>query len=152
MGVTELRVSVPIEQSAETVWAAASDWSRQGEWMLGTEVHVIRGDGGAGSELAAFTGLCGVGFLDRMEIVDFRPPTCCRVRHAGGLVSGEGGFHVIACGPHAATFVWWERLELPTGGGLVWPAVRPAFRWGLQRSLTRFASWCGQYAPGGTES
>ncbi|GAB3284603.1 SRPBCC family protein [Parasphingorhabdus pacifica] len=148
MGVGELRLSVQVGQAAETVWDAATDWPKQGEWMLGTEVFVLAGDGGAGSELAAFTGLRDVGFLDRMEIVEFRPPTRCRVRHTGALVSGTGGFDVIAHGPRAATFVWWERLELPTGAGLVWPVLRPAVRWGLRRSLNRFESWCGRYAEG----
>lgn len=149
MGVTELRLSVPIDQTVDTVWAAATDWSRQGEWMLGTEVHVVSGDGGRGSELLAFTGIAGVGFVDSMEIVEWRPPMCCRVRHNGALVVGEGGFHVVGRGPYASTFVWWEKLTLPAGSGLVWPVVRPAFQWGLRRSLTTFASWCGQYASGG---
>lgn len=142
MGVAELRLSVQVARSPEVVWAAATDWPRQGEWMVGTEVHLLRGDGGEGSELAAFTGLRGVGFLDHMRIVEWRPPRACLVRHTGGLIVGDGGFEVIARSPSASTFVWWERLALPPGVGLVWPLVRPVFGWGLRRSLERFASWC----------
>ena len=143
MGNARLELEVPVRAAPERVWAAATDWARQGEWMLGTEVHVVRGDGGPGSELAAFTGLGGVGFLDTMEIVEMRPPLCCRVRHTGSLVSGEGGFRVIARGePDESTFTWWEDLSLPTGTGPLWPVLRPGFAWGLRRSLDRFAEFC----------
>lgn len=142
----ELRLSVPVEHSAEVVWAAASDWSRQGEWMLGTEVHVTGGDGAEpGSTLAAFTGFGGVGFLDTMRITEWQPPSRCDVEHTGSLVRGTGGFHVVRAGPHSCTFVWWERLVLPLFGAQLWPVVRPAFTWGLRRSLNEFATFCGRY-------
>lgn len=152
MGSAELRLTVRIEEPVETVWRAASDWSRQGEWMLGTEVHVISGAGGLGSRLAAFTGFRGLGFLDTMEIVEWKPPQCCRVRHTGGLVAGEGGFQVVGAEPDGSIFVWWEQLELPPGGSIAWPAVRPAFTWGLRRSLTQFAAFCRQYRVHGNGS
>jgi hypothetical protein len=142
---TELRMSVRVPEPAETVWSAATDWARQGEWMLGTEVHLLSGDGGLGSRLAAFTGFRGVGVLDTMEVIEWQPPQCCRVRHTGELVIGEGGFHVVRRDPYASTFVWWERLILPSGSSLVWPIVRPAFLWGLRRSLTRFAAFCRRH-------
>lgn len=142
---TEIRMSVRVPERAETVWAAATDWSRQGEWMLGTEVHLLSGDGRLGSRLAAFTGFRGLGFLDTMEIIEWDPPRNCRVRHTGDLIVGEGGFQVIRRDPYAATFVWFEQLALPSVGALVWPVVRPGFTWGLRRSLTRFAEFCERY-------
>ncbi|WP_433871468.1 SRPBCC family protein [Saccharopolyspora sp. CA-218241] len=138
----EVRVSVPVAADPETVWAVATDWPRQGEWMLGTEVSVLGGSGGTGTELLAVTGYRGVGAVDRMRVVEFEPPRICRVRHEGGLIVGEGGFEVVRCGNLASTFAWWERLELPTGTGPLWPAVRPALRWGLRRSLRTFAELC----------
>jgi hypothetical protein len=145
VGTTELWVDMPVAEPAETAWAAATDWSRQGEWMLGTEVHVLSGDGGQGSRLAAFTGLRGVGVLDTMEIVEWCPPSCCRVRHTGKLIVGDGGFRVIRRDPYACTVVWWERLVLPAVAEWVWPLVRPAFLWGLRSSLSRFAMFCTRY-------
>ncbi|MBE9375681.1 SRPBCC family protein [Saccharopolyspora sp. HNM0983] len=138
----EVRVAVPVQAPPEAVWSLATDWARQREWMLGTEVHLVAGDGGAGSRLMAVTGLRGAGVVDHMTVVEWQPPRSCRVRHDGELVRGDGGFDVIRCGNGAATFVWWERLVLPVGGGLLWPAVRPAFTWGLRRSLTGFAELC----------
>ncbi|WP_295148235.1 MULTISPECIES: SRPBCC family protein [unclassified Saccharopolyspora] len=146
MGRAQLRLEVPVPAPPEAVWAAATDWPRQGEWMLGTSVHVVRGDGGPGSQLAAFTGFYGLGFLDTMEIVEMREPLCCRVRHTGRLISGEGGFRVISRGDDdRSTFVWWEDLSLPAGTGPAWPVVRPAFAWGLRKSLDRFAVFCVEH-------
>ncbi|GAA0537914.1 polyketide cyclase [Saccharopolyspora subtropica] len=124
------------------MWAAATDWERQGEWMLGTEVHQVSGTGGPGTRLVAVTGLGGIGIVDRMEVVAWQPPHRCRVRHLGKPLVGDGGFEVVRCGNAASMFVWWERLELPPGGGLVWPVVRPAFAWGMRRSLAAFAAFC----------
>jgi len=149
MAEAQLSLQVAVPAPPEVVWAAATDWPRQGEWMLGTSVRVVRGDGGEGSELAAFTGLRGVGFLDTMEIVEMRPPLCCRVRHTGDLISGQGGFRVISCGEgDRSTFLWWEDLSLPTGTGPLWPLVRPGFRWGLRRSLDRFAAFAPRHGKG----
>ena len=60
---------MPVAAPAETTWAALTDWTRQGEWMLGTSVRVTGGDGrGVGSTLAAFTGVGPLGFTDTMRI------------------------------------------------------------------------------------
>jgi polyketide cyclase/dehydrase/lipid transport protein len=145
----ELRLSVPVEAPPEVVWAAATDWARQGEWMLGTEVHVLGGADGPGRQLVAVTGYRGVGIVDRMEVVDWRPPQTCRVRHHGNLIVGDGGFDVVRCGNAASMFMWWERLALPFGGALIWPVVRPAFTWGMRRSLSAFAEFCCGYGQPG---
>ena len=143
-----LRASVHVDEPVQVVWRAVTDWTRQGAWMLGTEVHVTGGSGGPGSRLAAFTGLGGVGFLDTMEIVGWDPPRSCRVEHDGGFVRGAGGFHITEVrgrGGEAALFTWWEELELPPGAALAWPLVRPVAERVLRRCLDRFAQHCHGY-------
>ncbi len=156
MSTTEVRMSVPVATAAEDVWDAVTDWSRQGEWMLGTEVHVASGDGRSpGSRLEAFTSVAGLGFLDVMEITVWDPPLRCEVRHDGRLLRGTGGFRVVRNTPESATLMWWERLDLPLGrfGAIAWSFVRPVFTWGLRRSLTAFQSFCTRYPdmPGGRD-
>lgn len=132
----------------ETVFAAAMDWERQGEWILGTTVRVIRGDGrSVGSEVEAVTGVRGIGLTDRMRITLWDPPLRCEVQHIGMIVRGTGTFEVRACGGGGATFEWTERLELPLGtlGTVGWTVAGPLFGWGLQRSLDRFADFCQVY-------
>ncbi|MFD9739908.1 SRPBCC family protein [Umezawaea sp. NPDC059074] len=146
--MTELELRVPVAASVETTWAAMTDWARQGEWMLGTSVRVTGGDGrGVGSTLAAFTGAGPVGFTDTMRITEWEPPSRCVVLHTGAVVRGTGEFLVSAVGESASEFVWVERLELPFGvvGRVGWPLVRPAFVWGVRRSLTAFARFAEGY-------
>ncbi len=139
-----LVLSVDVDAPLERTWAAATDWDRQGEWMLGTHVRGTVQDGqGVGGGIEAFTGLWRLGFLDTMEITTWEPPYRCHVLHTGRVVRGTGEFEVRPRAEGRSTFVWREDLDLPLGvlGRLGWPLVRPFFRYGVQRSLNGFARW-----------
>jgi carbon monoxide dehydrogenase subunit G len=128
-------VLVPAE--AERVWQVAMDWSRQREWMWGTQV---RGGTGIGAEVVARTGIGPVGFADTMVITEWDPPRLCVVRHTGRIVRGLGIFEVTGSGQQTE-FRWTERLQLPwplSGRLGRWMVVPPA-RWGLDASLRRLA-------------
>jgi polyketide cyclase/dehydrase/lipid transport protein len=149
--MTDFVFSVDVAAPAGTTWLALTDWSRQHEWLLGTQVHVLDGDGrSVGSRLAAFTGLGGIGFTDTMEITTWEPPVRCTVRHLGRLVRGTGAFHVHAKGPQTSTFVWSESLRLPFGllGQLGWPVAKPVFALGVRQSLRQFARFAENYSMG----
>src|SRR4051812_9584947 len=137
-----LSLSVDVDAPAERTWAAAVDWARQGEWMLGTTVTPTRHGGhGVGGRLEAFSGIGPVGFLDPMEITLWQPPRACHVVHTGRVVRGTGAFEVEPRGDDRSRFLWSEQLDLPLGalGRLGWPLVRPFFSYGVQISLRRFA-------------
>lgn len=144
----KLTMRVDVDAPPETVFEAATDWERQGEWILATTVRVLRGDGrSVGSEMEAVTGISGVGVADRMQITVWQAPVRCEVAHLGRVVRGIGIFAVQPRGRDAATFEWTEQLDLPLGmlGRLGWPLIRPVFSWGLRRSLDRFANFCRTY-------
>jgi hypothetical protein len=141
--MASLTLRVPVAASVEAVWAGATDWAGQGEWMLGTSVRPTAQDGvGVGGGIEAFTGVGRVGFLDTMVITRWDPPRACHVVHTGRLVRGTGAFEVESR-EGGATFVWSEDLDLPLGvvGRLGWPLVRPLFAAGVRLSLRRFARW-----------
>ena len=119
------------------MWQVAMDWSRQREWMWGTQV---RGGTGIGAEVVARTGIGPVGFADTMVITEWDPPRLCVVRHTGRIVRGLGIFEVTGSGQQTE-FRWTERLQLPwplSGRRGRWMVVPPA-RWGLDASLRRLA-------------
>ncbi|HJT03633.1 MAG TPA: SRPBCC family protein [Pseudonocardiaceae bacterium] len=148
MEAVNLTERVDVDALPETVFAAATDWERQHEWMLGTTVRVCRGDGHSiGSEVQAVTGIAGIGVADRMQITVWDAPSRCEMRHLGRVVRGIGIFAVRPRGRDAATFEWTEQLELPLGtlGQWGWPLIRPLFSWGLRLSLDRFAAFCRTY-------
>lgn len=145
MSRTVVELRQPVRAPAQRVWDAVVDWPAQGEWMLGTRVDVRRGDGeSVGSEVAAFTGLGPLGFLDTMTITGWDPPRECRVDHTGRVVRGIGVFTVEPRGERECVFVWREELDLPLGalGRLGWPLARPGFLLGVRLSLRKLARRC----------
>ncbi|MGY1845763.1 MULTISPECIES: SRPBCC family protein [unclassified Blastococcus] len=148
----ELVERVAVEAPAERVWAALTDWSRQGEWMLATDVRTVDGPAqGVGGRLAARTGLPApggfrFGFLDTMVITAWDPPRRVEVQHTGRLVRGPGIFEIEPRGEQS-TFVWTERLDLPYGvlGRVGWVLVRPFALLGIRWSLRRFAAFARTY-------
>lgn len=140
--MTDVTVTVPADAAPERVFAVLTDWDRHGEWMFLTRAWVVAGDGrGAGSRLAAFTGVGPVGFLDTMEITRWEPPHTVAVRHTGRVVRGTGAFHVRPRPGGGSTIRWEERLDLPFGpvGRLGWPVARPVSAYLLRLSLRRLA-------------
>lgn len=144
----ELRIDMPVP--AEKVWDAITDWTAQGEWMVGTRVWVSGGDGRSnGSEVSAFTGVGRFGFLDTMTITVWQPPHRCEVLHTGRVVRGtgwmatapRGGAESAGAGQDAGcVFIWGESLELPLGwlGRIGWVVVGPLMKAGVRASLKRF--------------
>jgi uncharacterized protein YndB with AHSA1/START domain len=142
-GPADLRLEVDVDAPVERTWAAATDWDRQGEWMLGTSVRATaQGGTGVGGGLRAVTGIGRLGFVDTMVISEWDPPRIARVRHTGRVVRGSAAFEVRERAG-GSTFVWSETLDLPLGavGRAGWRLVKPAFLWGLRLSLRRFADF-----------
>ena len=140
--VPVLSLSVDVDAPAERTWAAAVNWARQDEWMLGTRVTPTVNNGqGVGGRFEAFSGIGPIGFLDPMEITLWQPPRACHVKHLGRVVRGTGTFEVEPRGDSRSRFHWREDLDLPLGlvGRIGWLLVRPFFSYGVQLSLRRFA-------------
>ncbi len=130
---TELELSVEVAAPPDTIFRAVTDWERQSEWVLGTRVSVVEGDGrSVGSEIDAVT----FGVSDRMRITRWDPPHAVEVLHLGRVVRGTGVFAV-----RGSRFVWTERLDVP----FFFPVVKPFFVLGLRRSLQRFARFAEEY-------
>jgi uncharacterized protein YndB with AHSA1/START domain len=143
---------IDVDAPPEQVWAALTDWARQGEWMLATDVQTVGGPAqGLHGRLAARTGLPlpggrHVGVLDTMIITKWEPPHLVEVQHTGRIVRGPGTFEVLPRGSHA-TVVCTEVWYLPYGllGVVGWALARPSVVWGLRRSLKRFAEFARTY-------
>ncbi|MGY1703795.1 SRPBCC family protein [Geodermatophilus sp. SYSU D00697] len=148
----ELTETVDVDAPPERVWAALTDWTRQGEWMLLTDVATVDGEAtGVGGRLVARTGIPWrrgrhLGVVDTMVITEWDPPRRAVVQHTGRIVRGPGIFEVTPRGEHA-TLTWTERLWLPFGllGRLGWPLVRPFAVVGVRRSLRRFAAFAARH-------
>ncbi|HEX4015164.1 MAG TPA: SRPBCC family protein [Frankiaceae bacterium] len=144
--MVELRVSVDVDAPPEKVFAGLTDWTRQGEWMPGTQVTVVKGRGDAvGDEILARTAvpkIGRVGFDDPMRITGWEPPVRCEVLHLGRVVRGGGVFLVepLATG---SRFTWMEWVDPPLGliGQFGLRAGRRPTQRALAVALKRFARW-----------
>jgi carbon monoxide dehydrogenase subunit G len=138
MGPTlEIAAHVLVPAEADRVWQLVTDWDRQRDWMLGTQVS---GGQGVGATVVARTGIGPVGFEDTMEITQWDPPRRCVVRHTGQLIRGLGLFEVAQAG-EVSQFSWTEQLVLPVPVPRLvrqW-VLLPAARWVMATSLRRFA-------------
>jgi len=138
-----LSLDIVVNAPPESVFDAFTQWTKQGEWMMGTKVEVRRGDGRSlDSEIAGWTGIGPLGFWDTMSITRWEPPFRVDVLHTGSVVRGTGTMEVLALPEGRSRFLWSEGLDLPLGalGRYGWPVVEPALVTGVKRSLRRFAS------------
>ena len=137
-----IELKVLVQAPALQVWNAITNWQAQSDWMLGTKVWPVNGDGtGVGGQIEAFTGIWRIGFLDTMEITAWNPPTKCDVLHTGRVVRGTGTFEVVATSDSTSKFIWSENLDLPLGviGKVGFTIVKPGFIYGVRKSLEKFA-------------
>ena len=137
-----IELEVLIQAPAQKVWDGITNWQAQSQWMLGTKVWPVDGDGtGVGGKIEAFTGIWRIGFLDTMEITIWEAPARCDVLHTGRVVRGTGTFEVISVSPTSSNFVWSEDLDLPLGilGKVGFTLLRPGFVFGVRKSLEKFA-------------
>jgi uncharacterized protein YndB with AHSA1/START domain len=138
---------IDVDAPPERVWALLTDWERQGEWMLLTDVRTVGGPAQRlHGRLAARTGLPlpggrRLGVLDTMIITKWEPPRLVEVQHTGRIVRGRGTFEVRPRGEHS-TVVCTEVWYLPYGylGVAGWFLSRRFVAWGLRRSLQRLAA------------
>ncbi|WP_433214185.1 SRPBCC family protein [Dactylosporangium sp. CS-047395] len=140
-GPGEVTATVIVAAPAEKVFAALTDWSRQGEWIPFTTVRVLSGDGGEGSQIEAVTQAGPVLVRDLMRVVKVDPPFEVRVVHHGKVLRGPGVLRCTALGPTRTQVVWHEWFQLPAGnaGRLAWPLLWPGSKAGLTGALRRFA-------------
>ena len=143
---------IDVAAPPERVWAALTAWTRQGEWMVATDVRTVGGPAqGVGGRLAARTGLPlpggrHVGLLDTMVITKWDPPRMVVVQHTGRLVRGPGIFE-LEPREDGTSFLWTERLYLPYGllGQVGWLLVKPFALLGIRLSLGRFAAFARDF-------
>lgn len=138
--MAELVVTQDVAAPAQRVFDVLTDWDVHDRWMFLTRAEGGRGEG---AEIAAFTGVGRIGFLDTMRITVWEPPRRAVVRHTGTVVRGSGAFEVEPLGPDRSRVVWSEWIDLPLGalGRAGWPLARPAMRFFLQQSLRRLARY-----------
>ncbi|GGM56993.1 SRPBCC family protein [Dactylosporangium sucinum] len=140
-GTGEVTATVIVNAPAEAVFAALTDWRRQGDWIPFTTVRVLSGDGGEGSQIEAVTQVGPAVLRDLMRVVKVDAPYEVRVVHHGKVLRGPGVLRCTPLGSSRTQVVWHEWFHLPAGpaGKVAWPVLWPGSKAGLTAALRRFA-------------
>lgn len=147
-GWAEVVANVDVPASPEQTWAAATDWARQGEWVLLTDVALLTPESpGIGAQLRADTGIGPLRVRDTMRVVEWDPPRRATVAHTGRIIRGSGIFEVARVDDRHSRFTWTEVVEVPLGvvGRLGWPLAKLPTERGLRLSLKRFRDFVVAY-------
>jgi len=135
MRSNHIAMSLVIKAPIEKVWAALADWESQGDWMLQTRVDVtseIRE--GAGTTIAAFTGIGKLGVMDHMVVTSWQPPHICDVLHTGKIIKGTGRFELVVIDADTTRFNWSEEILAPRA---IFLLIAPGLYAGVRISLTK---------------
>lgn len=136
--LSEFRASVTIAAPVAKVWRELVNWEDQGNWMALTKVAASDSgadDSGIGTVIEAFTGIGRFGVLDKMKVVDWEPPTFCRVDHYGKFIKGIGEFKLVEL-EGKTRFDWFEEIRAPKFILLV---IKPFTLLAVNYSLRKFA-------------
>jgi hypothetical protein len=139
----EISAQISTDASPDRLWAVATDWANQGQWIPLTNAYVVGGEPTVvGSRIEARTGIGPLGFVDVMIVDVWAPPQRLELRHVGKIIRGAAGFTIEPLGTRGSRIVWWERIDMPLGaaGRIAWTLVGPVSRWALQRSLRKLAA------------
>lgn len=137
----EVTATVIVDAPASVVFAGFLEWERQAEWLLGTTVRLVRGDGGEGSVIEAVTRLGPALLRSELQVARVDAPRIVRVVHSSGVFRGPG---VLRCTPLArerTQVVWHEWFHLPRrpGGAAARSLLWSGSKVGMRHSLRRFA-------------
>jgi uncharacterized protein YndB with AHSA1/START domain len=140
-GSGEVTVKIIVNAPAERVFAAFTNWERQGDWIPFTQVRVAEGDGGPGSLIVAVTAVGKAVLRDEMRVDKVDPPFEVRVVHCGRWLRGPGVMRCTPLGGDRTQMVWHEWFQLPAGmaGQVAWPVLWPGSKLSLRYALKRFA-------------
>jgi hypothetical protein len=147
-----LRREVRLDVPAADAWAYVTDWPSQSQWVPHTRVELVDPADPAhrvGGRIRAWSGLGRLGFWDHMTVTSWETRQDgggrCEVLHTGTVVRGEGEFEVVAEGPDASRFIWFEMAVIPGGrlGALAFRLVRPVVERLIDQGLERLRKRLG---------
>ncbi|MGW1269573.1 SRPBCC family protein [Streptomyces sp. NPDC002491] len=128
MVIFQLERTVPL--SAQDAWRRLTQWSRHGDAVPLTRVHVLTPPPTReGTVIVARSGVGPFAFDDRMEVTGWRPPGAdepgrCRLDKRGRVVLGWAEIEVRPCPGGLTRMIWREELRVRFLPSLFDPLVK----------------------------
>jgi len=140
MARVQFTVTRDISLPAETVFAELIDWKAHEDWVPLTKVEIHCGNGGAGTEFTATSGVGPLALPDRMRIdaLDADAMTV-HVTKLGPVLTGIVELSVTSTGASTCRLHWFEDVRVPLLPQFLAAPVGAAARQGFTTSIKKMA-------------
>jgi carbon monoxide dehydrogenase subunit G len=140
MARVQFTVSRNLDIPADRVFAELIDWKAHEDWVPLTKVVIHSGDGGAGTEFTATSGIKPLALPDRMRIdsLDAEAMTV-HVTKLGPVLTGTVELSVTSTGAHTCRLDWFEDVRVPVLPQFLATPVGAAARQGFTTSIKKMA-------------
>ena len=140
MARVRFTVTRDLNLSADTVFAELIDWKAHEDWVPLTKVVIHSGDGGAGTEFTATSGVGPLALPDRMRIDSLDAETMTvHVTKLGPVLTGIVELKVTPTGTTSCRLDWFEDVRVPVLPQFLAAPVGAAARQGFTTSIKKMA-------------
>ena len=140
MARVQFTVSRNLDIPADRVFAELIDWKAHEDWVPLTKVVIHSGDGGAGTEFTATSGLGPLALPDRMRIDSLDAETMTvHVTKLGPVLTGTVELKVTPTGAMSCRLDWFEDVRVPVLPQFLATPVGAAARQGFTTSIKKMA-------------
>lgn len=140
MARVRFTVTRDLNLPADAVFAELIDWKAHEDWVPLTKVVIHSGDGGAGTEFTATSGLGPLALPDRMRIDSLDAETMTvHVTKLGPVLTGTVELRVTPTGATSCRLDWFEDVRVPVLPQFLATPVGAAARQGFTTSIKKMA-------------
>ena len=140
MARVRFTVTRDLSLPADAVVAELIDWKAHEDWVPLTKVVIHSGDGGAGTEFTATSGLGPLALPDRMRIDSLDAETMTvHVTKLGPVLTGTVELKVTPTGASSCRLDWFEDVRVPVLPQFLATPVGAAARQGFTTSIKKMA-------------
>jgi carbon monoxide dehydrogenase subunit G len=140
MARVRFTVTRELNLPADAVFAELIDWKAHEDWVPLTKVVIHSGDGGAGTEFTATSGLGPLALPDRMRIDSLDAETMTvHVTKLGPVLTGIVELKVTPTGATSCRLDWFEDVRVPILPQFLATPVGAAARQGFTTSIKKMA-------------
>ena len=140
MARVRFTVTRDLNLPADAVFAELIDWKAHEDWVPLTKVIIHSGDGGAGTEFTATSGIKPLALPDRMRIDSLDAETMTvHVTKLGPVLTGTVELKVTPTGATSCRLDWFEDVRVPVLPQFLATPVGAAARQGFTTSIKKMA-------------
>jgi carbon monoxide dehydrogenase subunit G len=140
MARVRFTVTRDLNLPADAVFAELIDWKAHEDWVPLTKVVIHSGDGGAGTEFTATSGVGPLALPDRMRIDSLDAETMTvHVTKLGPVLTGTVELKVTPTGAASCRLDWFEDVRVPVLPQFLATPVGAAARQGFTTSIKKMA-------------